>query len=256
MENNQTDIVMTEHSRKNDAISGASGENIHQNGASPDNAAPGHGSEGEDGDSKVIGRVGQLTRVLHDSLRELGYDKRLEKAAVGVPEAQDRLTYVAVMTQQAAERVLGATEIAKPIQNQLAEDAARLSDLWKQALDGAQAAESFNTSIFKDLIEQTRHYLDDTVPAQTDATNAQLTEIMMAQDFQDLTGQVIKKTTHLVQTLENELLQVLLESMPKEDRPAETNTGLMNGPVINAAGRTDIVADQNQVDDLLASLGF
>ena len=255
MENNQTDTLTTADSlHATNNISDRSDGHLEK-AVSPDNTEACHTDAGDEADNKIIGRVGHLTRVLHDSLRELGYDKRLEKAAVGVPEAQDRLTYVAVMTQQAAERVLGATEVAKPIQDQLAVDAAKLSDLWKKALD-TQTTDSFNPSIFRDLIEQTRHYLDDTVPAQTDATNAQLMEIMMAQDFQDLTGQVIKKTTQLVQTLENELLQVLLESMPKEGRPAETNTGLINGPVINATGRTDIVADQNQVDDLLASLGF
>ena len=78
---------------------------------------------------------------------------------------------------------------------------------------------------------------------------------MMAQDFQDLTGQVIKKVVDLAQGLEQQLLQVLLEAMPAE-RKTEASESLMNGPVISAVGREDVVSNQEQVDDLLESLGF
>lgn len=80
-------------------------------------------------------------------------------------------------------------------------------------------------------------------------------EIILAQDFQDLAGQVIKKIVELVQGLESRLLAVLLEAMPAE-RKAETPDGLLDGPVINAGGGRDVVANQKQVDDLLESLGF
>ena len=62
---------------------------------------------------RVINKIGHMTRTLHDSLRELGYDKNIERAAASIPDARDRLNYVAVMTQQAAERVLNATEAAQ-----------------------------------------------------------------------------------------------------------------------------------------------
>ena len=79
-------------------------------------------------DKKVVDRIGQLTRTLHDSLRELGYDKRLQTLAAEAPEAQDKLTYVATKTEQAAERTLNATEIAIPIQEKLSADASHLSE--------------------------------------------------------------------------------------------------------------------------------
>ena len=78
---------------------------------------------------------------------------------------------------------------------------------------------------------------------------------MMAQDFQDLTGQVIKKIVVLAQELENGLMNVLIEVLPDAKRTEEV-ASLMNGPVINAEGRTDVVVNQEQVDDLLDSLGF
>lgn len=202
-------------------------------------------------DKKVLDQIGQMTRNLHDSLRELGYDKRLESIANEVPEAQDKLTYVATKTEQAAERTLNATEIAMPIQEKLSGEATHLSGRWKQALETQQV--NPDTELFKVLLIDTLQYLDK-VPEQTGTTNAQLMEIMMAQDFQDLTGQVIKKITVMVQRLEKDLLDLLLANMPAK-RVSEEE-GLMNGPVTNPEKRTDVVCDQDQVDDLLASLGF
>jgi chemotaxis protein CheZ len=203
-------------------------------------------------DKKVIDQIGQLTRNLHDSLRELGYDKRLESIAAEVPEAQDKLSYVATKTEQAAERTLNATEIAMPIQEKLSADATQLSAQWKQALETQQ--NNPDTEIFKTLLIDTLHYLDK-IPEQTNATNTQLLEIMMAQDFQDLTGQVIKKVTHMVQSLEKDLIDLLLANVPTK-KNSTTDEGLMNGPVTNPEKRNDIVCSQDQVDDLLASLGF
>lgn len=202
-------------------------------------------------DKKVLDQIGQMTRNLHDSLRELGYDKRLEAIASEVPEAQDKLTYVATKTEQAAERTLNATEIAMPIQENLSGEATHLSGRWKQALETQQV--NPDTELFKVLLIDTLQYLDK-VPEQAGTTNAQLMEIMMAQDFQDLTGQVIKKVTVMVQRLEKDLLDLLLANIPAKKVSEEE--GLMNGPVTNPEKRTDVVCNQDQVDDLLASLGF
>lgn len=203
-------------------------------------------------DRKVIDQIGQLTRNLHDSLRELGYDKRLEAIASEVPEAQDKLSYVASKTEQAAERTLNATEIAMPIQEKLSTDAVHLSERWKHALETQQT--NSDTEKFKTLLIDTLHYLDK-IPEKTNATNTQLLEIMMAQDFQDLTGQVIKKITHMVQSLEKDLVDLLLANVPAK-RNVILEEGLMNGPITNPEKRSDVVCNQDQVDDLLASLGF
>ncbi|MBY0475531.1 MAG: protein phosphatase CheZ [Nitrosomonas sp.] len=203
-------------------------------------------------EKKILDQVGLLTRNLHDSLRELGYDKRLQDIASEVPDAQDKLAYVATKTEQAAERTLSATEIAMPIQDKLSNDAIYLSEQWKKAFETQQA--NPDPEIFKTLLIETLQYLDK-VPKQTSATNAQLLEIMMAQDFQDLTGQVIKKITHMVQSLEKDLIDLLLANVPAKKITTE-HEGLMNGPVINPEKRNDVVCNQNQADDLLASLGF
>ncbi|SFE91988.1 protein phosphatase CheZ [Nitrosomonas sp. Nm166] len=203
-------------------------------------------------DRRVIDQIGQLTRNLHDSLRELGYDKRLEAIASDVPEAQDKLSYVASKTEQTAERTLNATEIAIPIQEKLSADAIHLSEQWKHALETQQIDP--DTEKFKLLLIDTLHYLDK-IPEQTHATNTQLLEIMMAQDFQDLTGQVIKKITQMAQSLEKDLIDLLLANVPTR-KNTTLGEGLMNGPITNPEKRNDVVCNQDQVDDLLASLGF
>ena len=107
----------------------------------------------------------------------------------------------------------------------------------------------------RSLVNDTRQYLDQ-VPGHTAFTNAQLLEIMMAQDFRDLTGQVIKRMMDVVQEIEKQLLMVLMENMPeqpvKEKRP---NDSLLNGPQLDQNG-VGVIANRAQVDDLLDSLGF
>ena len=198
---------------------------------------------------RMLAGIGQLTRTLHSSLRELGYDRTLGEAASTIPDVRDRLAYVATMTEQAAQRALTATEIAKPIQDGLAADAAELSAQWSRLL-GRQT----DVDGFRALVDRTRAYLEQ-VPRQAGATNAQLLEIMMAQDFQDLTGQVIKKVTDIIQFIEQRLLQLLLENTPPQRLSKEANS-LLNGPVIKADGVANVVTTQAQVDDLLGSLGF
>ena len=198
---------------------------------------------------KVLNQIGHMTRTLHNTLRELGLNKEIEKAASTIPDARDRLNYVATLTEKAAERVLNATDAAQPIVDRMGSESAKLAGQWQMLFD-----KKLDVEQFKSLVMQTQAFLND-VPNQTKATNAHLMEIMMAQDFQDLTGQVIKKIIEVTKTMEQQLVTLLLESAPPEVK-AEFDTGLLNGPVINAAGRSDVVTSQDQVDDLLESLGF
>ena len=198
---------------------------------------------------KVINKVGHMTRTLHDTLRELGYDKNLERATSSMPDARDRLNYVATMTEKAAERVLNATDAAQPVVEKIEVESQRLAREWQKLFD-----KQLDVEQFKRLAMQTHAFLAD-VPKQTKATNAYLMEIMMAQDFQDLTGQVIKKIVAVTQQMEKQLLELLIENPPSTANP-DAYAGMLAGPVINAAGRADVVTSQDQVDDLLASLGF
>lgn len=198
----------------------------------------------------VFNRIGHMARLLHDTLGQLGYDKLLSQTVSALPDAKDRLAYVANLTEQAACRVLNATDIACPLVDDIETGARALGERWDKVFANQLAPQDFKT-----LAVDTRAFLKGQLPEKTKGTHAQLTEIMMAQDFQDLTGQVIKKIVSLAQDLETGLMSVLLEVLPDTKRTEEVNS-LMNGPVVNAEGRTDVVVNQEQVDDLLDSLGF
>lgn len=200
-------------------------------------------------DSTLLTKLGQLTRTLHESLRELGYDRLVEQAAQSIPDARERLTYVATLTERAAERVLNATDAARPLQDEMGSAASSLAAEWRKVYAG-----QMNVEQFKALAGTTVEFLER-VPQHTKATRDQLMEIVMAQDFQDLTGQVIKRINELAHHFEQQLLKLLIESTPEGQRPPGAD-GLLNGPVVNPDRAGDVAHTQAQVDDLLESLGF
>ncbi|MEO3988265.1 protein phosphatase CheZ [Pseudocitrobacter cyperus] len=198
----------------------------------------------------IIARIGSLTRMLRDSLRELGLDQAIAEAAEAIPDARDRLDYVVQMTAQAAERALNSVEASQPHQDALEKNANALSTRWDEWFENP-----IELADARELVSDTRQYLRD-VPEHTRSTNAQLLEIMMAQDFQDLTGQVIKRMMDVIQEIERQLLMVLLENMPEPStRTKRENESLLNGPQMDTS-KAGVVASQDQVDDLLDSLGF
>jgi len=198
---------------------------------------------------EVLSRIGHMTRSLHESLRGLGLDKLIEKAASDIPDARDRLDYVARLSEDAAKRVLDATDAASPLQDGIDASSAELSQAWQAMLASGEGSAEMRA-----LAERTIASLDASRSAAA-ATRGHLMDIMMAQDFQDLTGQVIKRITGIAQNLEKQLVQVLVDFAPAEVK-RELDNGLLNGPQINPEGDSEVVADQGQVDDLLDSLGF
>jgi chemotaxis protein CheZ len=197
----------------------------------------------------IFVRIGTLTRSLHDTLRQLGYDKDVEAAVGALPDARARLDYIATLTGKAAERVLDAAERAKTAQDNLRADALVLQQEWTAVLD--QDADA--RSLFE-LGRKTQRYLAG-VQLRHEKVDCELSEIVLAQDFHDLTGQVIQRVTRLARSLEEQLVKLLLDASPPMQRK-EVLENALAGPVINGAGRDDVVTDQGQVDDLLESLGF
>ncbi|TFW72062.1 protein phosphatase CheZ [Methylotenera oryzisoli] len=225
--------------------------------ATPQQASNAESPLGLSSSDEILNRVGHVTRTLHDSLSGLGLDKILEQVAQDIPDARDRLAYVARMTEQAAERVLNATDVAIPLQEELAAGATALQQRWQDVMREPSLKSEYNLAANDTLAYLTM------AGKNTAETKALLMDIMMAQDFQDLTGQVIKKITGLAQELEQQLVQLLIDfspAIPKKDAEAAKadagdNASLMNGPQIDP-GAVDVVASQEQVDDLLDSLGF
>lgn len=194
-------------------------------------------------------RVGALTRQLHDALRELGYHQKVEQAVNSLPDTRQRLDYIARLTGQAAERAINNVENGHEIQNRVESAAVSLDGKWTQLYERKLGVEEF-----KQVAGETHAFIKRSAD-DSRATQALLTDIMMAQDFHDLTGQVIQKVLKLAQDFEEELVKLLIESTPADKRNS-VQSEWMNGPVVDVTGRDDIVTDQAQVDDLLESLGF
>jgi chemotaxis protein CheZ len=199
---------------------------------------------------EMFQRIGQLTRQLHEALREVGADSVIERAAREFPDARDRLGYIARLTEQAAERTLAAVEIGQSRQGELGVHAAALAGRWERFF-----GRDLTLAEFRALAGDTRLFMAQ-AQSTAEATNAQLLEIMMAQDFQDLTGQVIQKLTRVVNEFESQLLQFLIEAIPEGHAKPVLAGDDLEGPIVNGGVRKDVVASQAQVDDLLESLGF
>lgn len=210
--------------------------------------APGDAADPVDqSDKPMFERLGGIVRLLHDSLRELGYDKALTEASSQIVDAQDRLEYVATLTEQAANKVLNTLDEGMPAQDVLSKKAKDMDSRWTALFDGKLSLEEF-----KALAGDSRQFAQAVAEA-TEAEKARLLEIMMAQDFQDITGQLIKKVVNITKTVENELAQLLRDNAPAEVREklAQKPVPLMQGPSVPS-----VALDQDNVDDLLADLGF
>jgi chemotaxis protein CheZ len=196
--------------------------------------------------SDVHQSIGVLTRQLHDALNGLGLTEKVKALAGELPDAKSRLSYIARLTGDAAEKVLNQVDQAKAQHDLITSETRRIAAL-----------------IVKDPVAavakgHVMNFLTD-VEGATLKADQHLTEIMMAQDFHDLTGQVIAKVVSLAANIEEQLVQLLIQTAPPvaiakvpvaEHRPA------LSGPVVNPEGNPDVVTGQSEVDDLLASLGF
>ena len=193
-------------------------------------------------------RLGHITRQLHQAMTELGVDVHLHRIAHEIPDARDRLSYVGQMTETAAHKVLGLVEAAKPGCTHLAEHAQGSQRDLARLLDnhGAGAPE------LRDGLKQVQAFVD-AAGNHAQQQEQTLTEIMMSQDFQDLSGQVIKKVIDIINRTEQQLLQLLKETAPEHviAAVAAANSESLQGPQA-----PDKALKQDDVDDLLAQMGF
>ena len=197
-------------------------------------------------------RLGMLTRQLHDSLNGLGLADKVKNWAGELPDAKSRLTYIARLTGEAAEKVLNSVDQAKVHHDHIATETRRIGALIVK--DPVAAVAKGHVMNFITDVEESSKEIDKN-----------LTDIMMAQDFHDLTGQVISKVVALAANIESQLLQLLVITAPTDavakPAPVPVDTKpvsepVLQGPVVNPEGNPDVVTRQSEVDDLLASLGF
>ena len=202
--------------------------------------------------SDVHKSIGMLTRQLHDSLNGLGLTAKVKDLAGEIPDAKSRLSYIARLTGEAAEKVLNRVDQAKAEHDHIAAETRRIGTLIVK--DPVAAVAKGHVMNFITDVEDSTKKIDQ-----------HLTEIMMAQDFHDLTGQVIAKVVTLAANIEEQLIRLLIQTAPPEAvvktpvavaTPVFEHHPALSGPVVNPEGNPDVVTGQSEVDDLLASLGF
>ena len=204
---------------------------------------------------EVFNQLGKMTRNLHKTLGDLGQDNTLEKTVAEIPDTRERLNYVLTMTEQAVSRVLNAVDAISPSQDQMQTRLAALETAWANCGDEDQLP-----APWRDALAQTRGFFAQ-LDQEAANNKAQLTEIVMAQEFQDVTGQVIKKIVDLAQDMESQLLSILARTAPKDlAKPAKAETAaspLLNGPAMTSEKETQqALGSQAEVDSFLDSLGF
>lgn len=207
-------------------------------------------------DSLLFQEVGRLTRELHDSINGFVMDAQLADIAQNeMPNAAERLRYVIATTEQAANTTLGAVEDSLPLADSLRNDAQHLSDQWSKF-----NSRQLSVDDFRALSAQLSAFLEST-QANTEELHNKLSEVLMAQGYQDITGQVIRKVIDLVNDVEGKLVE-LVRLSGKRNKPGEDQGGAgkpditAQGPVVPGVDKGDTVNGQDDVDDLLSSLGF
>ncbi|ALM91447.1 MULTISPECIES: protein phosphatase CheZ [Alteromonas] len=212
---------------------------------------------------ELFAEVGKLTRQLHDSLNNFQIDERIKNLTVDdIPDAQTRLMYVIEETEKAANTTMDAVEECMPIAEVLSTRIEKIMPEWKKLMN-----RQLELGEFKVLCADLDELLEDGSKQSSKLTSL-LTEVLMAQGYQDLTGQVIRRVIELVKEVEDSLVNMLTmfgePEQSEQDKPSEAKVEKVNkidgveaeGPIIDADQRDDVVSGQDDVDDLLSSLGF
>lgn len=201
----------------------------------------------------MFAEIGKMTRQLHDSLTNFQLDARIANMATeDIPDAKERLNYVISMTEQAANTTMDAIETGMPLADKVCQDLTTIRPVWDKLMH-----RDLKVGDFKVLCHNVNDFI---VTAEQDMAQLHilLNEVLMAQGFQDLTGQVIRRVIELVREVEDSLIHLLtVFGAAESDQTArEEQQHEAEGPIINPEEREDVVTGQDDVDDLLSSLGF
>ncbi|ALO41474.1 protein phosphatase CheZ [Pseudoalteromonas phenolica] len=216
--------------------------------------------------SELFAEVGKLTRQLHESLKNFELDTRIaDLTTEALPDAKERLNYVMEMTENAANKTMDAVEASLPLAQQLADDLSDIKPIWDRLM-----RRDIQLGEFKSLCHDLDKFMQGS-QSTTDELQGHMTNVLMAQDYQDLTGQVIRRVIELVREVEDSLIHLLTVFGTAEEPQAKLKENIEEvqiaemdpadisgpeGPIMNAESREDVVSNQDEVDDLLSSLGF
>ena len=213
-------------------------------------------------ESQLFNELGRLTRDFHEAINAFNSDDRISALAEDdIPDAKERLTYVITKTDEAAHVTLNAVETALPICDSLEKTLSDLNEAWEKFL-----SKEMDAAEFRKLSVTMKEFLSSS-NGDLVAVKGNLTEILMAQGFQDITGQIIKRVITLVSEVEKSLIELVrlgsrlnlpgsVEEEKKESKPAKAAGSDLDGPQVPGLESDTIVKNQDDVDDLLSSLGF
>lgn len=203
-------------------------------------------------ESDLFRELGHITRQLHQSLTNMQLDEQVSVFThQHFPDAKQRLDYVMAKTEEAANRTLTAVESALPAVDDLSGEAERVADLWARHRAGEP--------VDQDALGESVEAFLSLVAARSSTIGSSLSEVLLAQDFQDLTGQVLKRVIDLVQEVEDHLVHLI--RLRGTAPGAAAAVGLEDpengcGPAITNPGDGSVMAGQDDVDDLLSQMGF
>jgi chemotaxis protein CheZ len=212
---------------------------------------------------ELFAEVGKLTRQLHDSLNNFQLDPRIANMAnEDIPDAQTRLTFVIEATEEAANKTMDLVDSCMPIAEKFHEDLVNILPEWNKLI-----SRDLQLGEFNQLVKQLDVFLKSGNEESAKLTGL-LTEVLMAQGYQDLTGQVIRRVIELVKEVEDNLVYMLTmfggvelkasSEVVEKPNKSENEADMIKaeGPILDADSREDVASDQDDVDDLLSSLGF
>ncbi len=189
-----------------------------------------------------VKRIGEATARLHSLLKDLGYSRSLEKSAATMTDARDRLSFVDQSMHEASEKTINAVEASLPLISASRTACGELSNRLSYADFGANSP----------LVDETIAFLGE-VSSREEIIYQHLLEIMEAQEFRDIAGQMVAKIVGAAVEIENILLEILKEYAPDTKDSLISKEGLTAGPNV---GMENSISGQDEVDDLLNSLGF
>ncbi|VAW66637.1 Chemotaxis response - phosphatase CheZ [hydrothermal vent metagenome] len=207
-------------------------------------------------DNSLFKELGKMTREIHDSIMSFRMDTRIaDLAETDIPDAKDRLEYVITMTEKAANTAMGVIEEGSPVAEKLGAQAGVLKAQWEKF-----RRRELSSDELRDMGKDVEAFFDESELMMSKLLSG-FTEILMAQDFQDLTGQIIRQVINLVNEIETNLVGLIKiqgEGMAQDEVKGEQKEEeKLAGPQVPGKETSDdVMKGQDDVDDLLASLGF
>ncbi len=208
-------------------------------------------------DNSLFQELGKMTREIHDSIMKFRMDSRInDLAEVEIPDAKDRLEYVITMTEKAANTAMGVIEEGSPVAEKLGGQAGELKARWQKFRNRELSSDELRV-----MGQDVESFFDESELMMSKLLSG-FTEILLAQDFQDLTGQIIRQVINLVNDIESnlvELIKIQGETLAQNEpvKAEKKEEARLEGPQIPGKEKSDeVMKGQDDVDDLLASLGF